>query len=160
MKRYKKGNALVLTTMVLFAVSIIAAGLTMYFYFAAIQNQNSNLYNQKHIELENQFNKTFEIMVKNGRISQNDGSEPLISSEAYNLESTKFFTFKNNGYDNTFEFVTKSDDKVVFTHKIETLQTMKSGTTRQYSLKKTLTVRSDSGYHFEILGEDYYATRL
>lgn len=160
MNRFKKGNALVLTTMILFAVSIIAAGLTMYFYYAAIQNRNSNLYYEKHVELENEFNKTYEILVKNGTILQPDNTDVSIASEAYSLSSTNFFTFKNNGYTNTFEYVSTEGEEVVFTHTVETSKAMNSGRNREYKLVKTMSVKFDVTYTFKILMEDYYVTAL
>ena len=63
MKRFKKANALILTTVILFAVATIAAGITMYFYRAALLTKNTNVYYQKHIDLENEFNKYFRIVL-------------------------------------------------------------------------------------------------
>ena len=162
MKKIKKANALVLTTVILFAVALIATSLTTYFYYAAIQNQNANLYTQKHIELENEFNKNYEIMVKNSRISQNDESSPNLSSQASMLnESNSIFNFTNNKYKNKFEYVSSTSTVITFTHTIETSQTMKSGRVREYSLVKTLTVQVVSGVCvFNILSEDYYVSNV
>ena len=162
MKKFRKGNALVLTTVILFAVSIIAASLTTYFYYAAIQNKNANLYLQRHVELENEFNKNYEIMVKNTRILEDDTSTPNLSTEAASLnESRPIFNFVNNKYKNKFEYVSTSGSVITFTHTIETSQTMKSGRIREYSLVKTLTVETIAGYCvFNILSEDYYVSAL
>jgi len=162
MKKVKNGNALVLTTVILFAVSIIAASLTTYFYHAAIMNQNSNLYVQKHVELENEFQKTYEIMVKNTRINEFDESTPNLSTEAASLNETRsIFNFVNNKYKNRFEYLSTDGGVVTFTHTIETSKTMTSGRTREYSLVKTLTVETISSYCvFTILGENYYVTTI
>lgn len=162
MRKFKKGNALVLTTVILFAVSIIAASLTTYFYYASIQNRNASLYTEKHIELENEFNKNYEILVKNTRISENDESSPNLSAQASTLnESNKIFVYTNNKYKNKFEYVSQTGSVTTFTHTIETSITMKSGRVRDYSLVKTLTVELVSGYCvFNILSEEYNVTTV
>ena len=162
MKKIKKGNALVLTTVILFAVSLIAASLTTYFYYAAIQNQNANLYTQKHIELENEFNKNYEIMVKNSRILDYDTSSPNLATEATALnESKPIFNFVNNKYRNKFEYVSTTGGVITFTHTIETSHTSKSGRIREYSLVKVLTVETISSWCvFNILGEEYYVSAV
>ena len=159
MKRFRKGNALVLTTMILFAVSIIAAGLTMYFYYASIQNQNANLYAEKHVELENEFNKTYKIMLENTQLFEPDG--PNLAVKAEGLHENEAYPFEHNGYKQKFEYVSSEGGVVTFTHTIETTKTMKSGRTREYSLVKTLTVELQSEtYIFNILLEDYYVSTL
>ena len=162
MKKIRKGNALVLTTVILFAVSIIAASLTTYFYYASIQNRNASLYTEKHIELENEFNKNYEILVKNTRISENDESSPNLSAQASTLnESNKIFVYTNNNYKNRFEYVSQTGSVTTFTHTIETSLTMKSGRIRDYSLVKTLTVELVAGYCvFNILSEEYHVTTV
>ena len=162
MKKIKKGNALVLTTTILFAVSIIAASLTSYFYYATIQNRNASLYTAKHIELENEFNKNYEILVKNTRISENDESSPNLSAQASTLnESNKIFVYTFNKYKNRLEYVSQSGSVTTFTHTVETSLTMKSGRSRDYTLTKTLTVELVSGYCvFNILSEEYYVTTV
>jgi len=162
MKRSRNGNALVLTTVILLAVSIIAASLTTYFYHAAIMNQNSNLYVQKHIELENEFQKTYEIMIKNERIDESDDSTPNLSTKARALNETKpIFNFVFNNHDNKFEFVSVNDGIVTFRHIIESNKTMKSGRVREYSLIKTLTVETIGIYNvFTILGEEYHVSTI
>ena len=162
MKKIRNANALVLTTVILFAVSIIAASLTTYFYHAAIMNQNSNLYVQKHIELENEFQKTYEIMVKNERINEFDDSTPNLSTEATSLNETRpIFNFVVNKYKNRFEYVSTTGGVVTFTHTIETSKTMISKRVREYSLVKKLTVQTISGICvFNVLGEEYHVSTI
>lgn len=64
-RRIKKANALILTTVILFAVSTIAAGITMYFYHASLLAKNTNVYFQKRVDLENEFNKNFLVVLNN-----------------------------------------------------------------------------------------------
>ena len=163
MRKFKKGNALVLTTVILFAVSLIAASLTTYFYYASIQNRNACLYTQKHIELENEFNRNYKIMVKNTRISEDDMSTPNLSAQASTLnESNSIFIFTNNGYKNKFEYVSSTGGVTTFTHTIETSLMMRSGKTRDYTLVKTLNVEIISGGYcvFNVLSEGYYVSNI
>ena len=156
MKRARKGNALVLTTIILFAVSIIAAGLTMYFYYASIQNQNSNLYAEKHVELENEFNKVYKIMIENELL---DGT--YLSVKADGVVPDEPYPFEHNGFKHKFEYADPQGGLKTFTYTIETSKLMKSGRTREYSLVKTITVQSISGnYVFNVLMEDYYVSTL
>jgi hypothetical protein len=86
-KRFKKANALILTTVILFAVATIAAGITMYFYRAALLTKNTNVYYQKHIDLENEFNKYFRIVLDN-ELEDSQGVRSYFTTPA---EPTKAF---------------------------------------------------------------------
>ena len=120
------------------------------------------MYTQKHIELENEFNKNYEIMVKNSRILDYDTSSPNLATEATALnESKPIFNFVNNKYRNKFEYVSTTGGVITFTHTIETIHTSKSGRIREYSLVKTLTVETISSWCvFNILGEEYYVSAV
>ena len=116
MKRFKRANALILTTVILFAVATIAAGITMYFYRAALLTKNTNVYYQKHIDLENEFNKYFRIVLDN-ELEDSHGVRSYFTTPA---EATKAFpegdfysTIKreivgSNNYVFSYEIVTAS----------------------------------------------------
>ena len=63
-KRLRRANALLTTTIILFAVSIIAASLTMYFFTSQRISQKMNTYYLRRIELSNEMNKTYQIIFK------------------------------------------------------------------------------------------------
>ena len=163
MKKKLKGNALLLTTIILMAVSIIAAGLTTYFYYAAVRSSNSNIYTQVHMELENEFNKTYEIMVKNERLDPSNVLSDNLSTRAAALsESNDVYNFTHNNYKSRFNFVDNNAGVISFSYTIETTRTMKTGNERQYSLTRYLTVESISSNNIFTVqqGEVYYVSRI
>ena len=112
-KRFKKANALILTTVILFAVATIAAGVTMYFYRAALLTKNTNVYYQKHIDLENEFNKYFRIVLNN----END-EHALTSYFTNHAEQNK--AFLDGEYYSTIKYLGIEDGKNKFTYELET----------------------------------------
>ena len=112
-KRIKKASALILTTVILFAVSTIAAGINMYFYRAALLTRNTNVYFQKHIELENEFNKNF-LVVLNTELEDGHNVRTFFANNAESsmafLDGEYYSTIKRE-YDG---------DKHIFTYEIET----------------------------------------
>ena len=115
MKRFKKANALILTTVILFAVATIAAGITMYFYRAALLTKNTNVYYQKHIDLENEFNKYFRIVLDNELEDSHDvrsyfttPTEPTKAFREGDYYSTIEREFDGSKYTFSYEIVTAS----------------------------------------------------
>ena len=64
MAKFRKGNALVLVTIVMFAVSVIAASLTMYFAFANRVAEKNSRYFNKRIELSNEVNHNYLLLLE------------------------------------------------------------------------------------------------
>ena len=135
MKTVKKGNALILTTVILFAVSTIAAGITMYFYHSSLLAKNTNVYFQKHVDLENEFNKNYLIVLDSTKEDKNG----LRSYFSILAEDTKVFL--DGEYNSTITHLGEEDGKQKFTYEIET-----SSDRREYHLIKTI-FEKDSNYN-------------
>ena len=158
-KLFKKGNALVTTTVILFAVSILAAGLTTYFYYASIQTNNQNLYNNKHIELENQFNKNYGLILLNEQVTFDNSEEKNINGQIATLSNNATFTFTLNGYKNKVERIEDFDiNTKAFKYSVETNYELRSGRIREYKLVKTLHL-SSSEYSI-VNSEGFYVTTI
>ena len=112
MKKIKRGNALILTTVILFAVSTIAAGITMYFYHASVLANNTNIYAQKRVDLENEFNKNYLKVIDQTSVDE------LRTYFLYHSESSK--AFLDGDYYSTIKYVGEVDGKDKFTYEIET----------------------------------------
>ena len=161
MKMFKKGNALLTTTIIMFAISIIAASLTTYFYYASIQTNNQNLYTQKHVELENEFNKNYELILKNILIDiDNSNEQKNINTQITTLGNGAVFLFTRNGYKNQIERIADVDENTrAFKYSIETSHEFKSGRVRDYKLTKTLILSSSLQYSL-LPTEGYYVTSI
>ena len=111
-RRIKKANALILTTVILFAVSTIAAGITMYFYHASLLAKNTNVYFQKRVDLENEFNKNYL------KVIDTESTDELRSYFLYHSEASK--AFLDGEYYSTIKYLGEVDGKDKFTYEIET----------------------------------------
>jgi len=116
-KRIKRANALMFTVVILLAVSIIASGITMYFYHASLQANNSNIYSQKRVELENDFNQKYLIIIDDSR----DDSQYYLrkffavqSGSKSFLDGERYTTIK-------YESEKETAENYVYTYKIETV---------------------------------------
>lgn len=161
MKRFKKGNALLTTTIIMFAISFIAASLTSYFYYASIQTNNQNLYAQKHVELENEFNKNYELILKNVLVDiDNSDEQKNLNTQITTLGNGQVFSFSKNGYKSKVERIDDVDEFTkAFKYSIETSHEFKSGRVREYKLVKTLTLSSTLEYILLPL-EGYHVTSI
>ena len=159
-KLIRKGNALVTTVVVLLAISILAAGLTTYFYYATIQTNNQNLYNNKRIELENQFNKNYRLILLDEPVTFDNHEEKNINGQIATLGNNATFTFTLNGYKNKIERIADVDENTkAFKYSIETSYELKSGRIRDYTLVKTLNLSSTLEYSIANT-EGFYVTTI
>ena len=147
MKTVKKGNALILTTVILFAVSTIASGITMYFYHSSLLAKNTNVYYQKHMDLENEFNKNYLIVLD----STKEDEHGLRSYFSIHAEETK--AFLDGEYYSSIRHLGEEDGKQKFTYEIET-----SSSRRECHLIKTI-FEKDSIYTVDPQ-EVYYVTTI
>lgn len=139
-RRIRKGNALVLTTVILFAVSIIAAGLTMYFYYANIQSNNSNVYSQKHVELENEFNSKYIYVLSGESVQMRDDESPINISDVIKLQVTETQSqhFTLGDYRTSIVFVDDTAGVKTVSYEIETAYKRK-----EYHLKKFIKLNGE-----------------
>ena len=126
-KSIKKGNALILTTVILFAVSTIAAGLTMYFYHASIVANNTNIYLRKRVDLENEFNKNY-LKALSGENSE--------MRDFFQIHSQTSMAFLDGDYYSTIRKIGEEGGKFKFTYEIET--SYKPNSRRECHLIKTI----------------------
>ena len=112
-KRIKKGNALLFTVVILLAISIIASGITMYFYHASVQTNNSNFYGEKRIELENEFNKKFKVVLTQVAETENE----IKTKEFFNNHLTSSTAFLEGDYYTTIRYFESTNS---FTYEVET----------------------------------------
>lgn len=125
-KRIKKANALMFTVVILLAVSIIASGITMYFYHASIQANNSNIYSNKHIELENEFNKKYKVVLTQDAETDNE----IKTKDFFNNHTSESTAFLEGDYYTTIRYFNESNS---FTYEVETAYKNK-----EYHLIKTI----------------------
>ena len=117
-KRIKKANALMFTVVILLAVSIIASGITMYFYHASILANNSNIYSQKRVELENEFNKKFKVVLKDVEGSENENKARDFFK--YHTSTPDSIAFLEGDYYTTIRYYGVVEGKDKFTYEVET----------------------------------------
>lgn len=144
-KKFKKANALLLTTVILFAVSTIAAGITMYFYRTSILSRNTNIYFQKHIELENEFNKHYLIITKNE-------TSDLRTFFINRAETTKTIPNHEGGIYSTIHKQEPVDGQDCYTFELETISNR-----RECRLIKTIYLSTSNVFSVDSQ-EVYYVT--
>ena len=154
-KRIRKGNALVLATVILFAVSIISSGLTTYFYYANIQNSFSNLYSQKHVELQNEFFAKYKILVSNENKTYGADSL-LLGSVIEDLTSAgDSYYFVDNEFTNKFEYVSSINNKKTVLYILET-----TAKNRLFHLEKNIVVLDTSPKTYQVSSEEVYKVNV
>ena len=101
MKRIKKGNALVVVTIILFAISIIAGSLSMYFAVGNRLTAKNNRYFNNRIELSNEVNANYKALLSKEVITLDDSSSLNLYTSLNSFDSTDdSITFVLNGYTN------------------------------------------------------------
>ena len=128
-KRIKKANALMFTVVILLAVSIIASGITMYFYHASVQANNSNIYSQKRIELENEFNKKYKVVLTQVAATDNETKTKNFFNDHINSHTPDSTAFLEGDYYTTIHY----NELNSFTYEVET-----GYKNREYHLIKTI----------------------
>ena len=160
MKKIKKGNALVLTTVILFAVSTIATGVTMYFYYTSVTTRTSNIFIQKHIELETEFNKNYNIILSGEQVVLREGESAKSLEAVVRIEvnaTTPTYTFTFNNYKNVIKFVSIDGDVKTCAYSLET-----SLNNRDYFLQKTIVIHDYNGSNVEysVANEEVYKVNV
>ena len=147
-KRIKKANALMFTVVILLAVSIIASGITMYFYHASILANNSNIYSQKRIELENEFNKKFKVVLKDVEGSENENK----ARDFFKNHISESTAFLEGDYYTTIRYYGEVEGKDKFTYEVETEYKRRECHLIKtiYKIGTTYTVDTQEVYHVTI----------
>lgn len=124
--RIRKGNALVLVTIVMFAVALIAASLTMYFSIANRLVAKNNRYFNKRIELSNEANHNYALLL--------NGENSAFETEINKLDVVgEKVSFTLNGYQSEVECKEYTDSSN-FTF-MYSLSTIESSTRYTYSVE-------------------------
>ena len=148
MKKFRKGNALLFTVIILFTISTIATALTMYFYRANLIAKNSNAYFEKHLELSNEMNATYKVILENN--DNNDFGLNLHSKvDAISSNEKMIYTALINNYLHTFSYEPSSGGVRKCKYTIE--NTVKN---KVYTLERVLLIDNNS-CSFDV-GEVYY----
>lgn len=96
----RKGSALLFTTVIMTAVSILAGGLTLYFMTASKMTSRNNEYFELKIEMTNCFYDEVEILISNSTISV-DNEDINFRNALQNLnDSEEFNLILNSCYTN------------------------------------------------------------
>ena len=86
----------------------------MYFYHASVLANNANIYAQKRVDLENEFNKNYL------KVIDQDSTEGLRSYFLYLYHSDASTAFLDGDYYSTIKYIGEIDGKNKFTYEIET----------------------------------------
>ena len=101
LKRIKKGNALVVVTIVLFAISIIAGSLSMYFAVGNRLTAKNNRYFNNRIALSNEVNSNYKALLSKESVTLDDSTSLNLYTALNSFdEEGDSVTFVVNGYTN------------------------------------------------------------
>ena len=142
-KSIKKGNALVLVTVIMFAVALIAAALTMYFSIGNRLVHKNNQYFTRKIELSSEVNHNYLLLLQ--------GENDALQSEINKLDVVgEKVSFTLNGYDSELEcdeFIDSSN----FTFTYSLLSTLSN---KKYTYSVEINVISTT---YEMSSKEAYA---
>lgn len=110
----RKGNILVLTVILLAAISTVAAGITGYFVTTSKIDNKINEPSRIKRELNRQFNDTYSKLLKN-----EEKYEGLtIHEHLQALEQGNSYLLVNNGYNNKFTYISLVNDEKVYSYSV------------------------------------------